>query len=472
MRLRLTPPQTFAVISLLVITAILVVTSLTQSTFFRRQIIDHESVIIRDMVDALAANELSSLDMEHYDWAAAQVHFEHSFGALKNLSGVVRVKVFNRDKMIVWSDEPSLIGKKITAHDKDLTMAMGGEVHAVFSDSERASLYRHVEGLPPSPLIEFYVPFSLPKAGAANDTVSGVLSLYRSPQELNNTIQHGLFLLWLVTGLGGIILFAALYKLFRTVYRRQREVESQFAKLSADHERILQIEKLSAMGQMMSEIAHQLNNPLVGVINLAQLAEREMDNPQRVKELLGEVHKAGEHCRSFVQRMLRFTKAARSEPRPIELKWLIRETIVFFQQSVGGHHAVTLEAPDRDVIIEVDPVLMRHALFNLITNAVQADPSGSVVISISSDEHEGVSGYRLAVSDCGPGIKPELMDKLFTPFFTTKSDGTGLGLTVVQHVVVQHGGVLHAENRPGGGACFTIWLPAQRRTHEIENPTR
>jgi len=239
-------------------------------------------------------------------------------------------------------------------------------------------------------------------------------------------------------------------------------VESQFAKLSADHERIIQIEKLSAMGQMMSEIAHQLNNPLVGVINLAQLAERETDNPQRVKELLGEVRKAGEHCRIFVQRMLRFNKVARSELRPTKLKSLIRETIAFFQQSASGHHAVTLEAPDHDVILEVDPVLMRHALFNLITNAYQANPKGPVLVSIALDEHEEVPGYRISVSDRGSGIKPELMGKLFTPFFTTKPDGTGLGLAVAQHIAVQHGGSIRAENKPGGGACFSIWLPATK----------
>jgi signal transduction histidine kinase len=253
------------------------------------------------------------------------------------------------------------------------------------------------------------------------------------------------------------------------VYYRQREVESQFAKLSADHERILQIEKLSAMGQMVSEIAHQLNNPLVGVINLAQLAEREVDNPQRVKELLGEVHKAGEHCRNFVQRMLRFTKVARSEPRPTEMKGLTMETIVFFQQSVGGPCAVTLEAPDHDVILEVDPVLMRHALFNLIHNAVQANPTGAVVVSISPDEREGISGWCLAVSDCGPGITREVADKLFTPFFSTKTDGTGLGLSVAQHIVNQHGGSLRAENKPNGGSRFIIWLPAYRGNHERKN---
>jgi len=437
-----------------------VVTSFTQSPFFRQAIINRESVVIRDLLNAHVIGEgLSWSDMENYTDTEAKNHLNASFKHLKNMAGVVRIKVFNRSQTIVWSDEPRLIGTKMTAHHDDLIRALGGEVRAVLNPARSRS--NNIDKLPPAELIEFYVPLFLNRPGEKG-VVDGVLSLYRSPQELNDTIQHGLYLLWLVTGTGGIILFYALYRLFSSVYHRQREVESQFAKLSADQARIIQIEKLSAMGQMMSEIAHQLNNPLVGVINLAQLAEREADNPQRVKELLGEVHKAGEHCRSFVQRMLRFTKVALSEPRLIELKGLVRETITFFQQSFGNRYAVSLEAPDHDVIIEVDPVLIRHALFNLIHNAAQADPSGSVVISISSDKHAGVSGCRLAVSDCGPGIKPELMDKLFTPFFTTKPDGTGLGLAVAQHIAVQHGGSIRAENKPSGGACFSIWLPATK----------
>ncbi|MHB9101169.1 MAG: sensor histidine kinase [Sulfuricella sp.] len=435
-------------------------TSLTQSPFFRQAIIDRASVDICDLINSNAAEqELTGSDMEHYNDAGAVKRFNFTFNHLKNLDGLVRIKVFNRSQTIVWSDEPRLIGTKMTAHHDDLMRALGGEVRAVLNPAKSRS--NNIDRLPPTELIEFYVPLFLSRPGEKN-VVDGVLSLYRSPQELNDTIQHGLYLLWLVTGTGGIILFYALYRLFSSVYHRQREAESQFAKLSADHERIIQIEKLSAMGQMVSEIAHQLNNPLVGVINLAQLAEREAGSPPRVKELLDEVQKAGEHCRSFVQRMLRFTKVARSEPRLIEMKGLVRETITFFQQSFGNRYAVTLEAPDRDVIIEVDPVLVRHALFNLIHNAAQADPGGSVVISISPDEHEGVSGCRLAVSDCGPGIKPELMDKLFTPFFTTKPDGTGLGLAVAQHIAIQHGGRIRAENKPSGGACFSIWLPATK----------
>jgi signal transduction histidine kinase len=468
MRFKLTPPQTFTVLSLLFIVSMVVVTNLTQSPFFRQAIINREVKLIRDLANALAVGQgLSWSDMQNYTDAGAKEHLDLSFQHLKKLTRAVRIKVFNHNKTIVWSDEPSLIGTGMTMHRDDLSRSMDGEARAVFDPARSRS--NKLDKLPDGELIEFYVPLFLSRPGE-NDVVDGVLSLYRSPQELNDTIQYGLYRLWLVTGTGGTILFYALYRLFRSVYQRQREVESQFAKLSADHGRIIQIEKLSAMGQMVSEIAHQLNNPLVGVINLAQLAEREESNSPRVNELLGEIQKAGDHCRKFVKRMLRFTKVAHSEPRLTEMKSLAQETIHLFQQSIGNYQEVILEAPDHDVILEVDPVLMRHALFNLIHNATQADPSGKLSVSIASEEYQGTAGCQIAVSDCGSGIKPEMMEKIFTPFFSTKPDGTGLGLSVVQHIVAQHAGTIRAENKPGGGARFVIWLPEKQGMHEIENP--
>lgn len=464
MRLKLTPTQTFTIISLLLIASIVVATSYTQSAFFRQSVIDRQSLIVSEMVGALAS-QLSVSDIEHYDQPEAKMHLTRSFGVLKNISGVLRIKVFNRDETIVWSDQPQLIGTKITDNRSDLEGAFkGGDVHAVFSATERS--IPDIEGLPHSPLIEFYVPFALSEPRVDGTFEKGVLSLYRSPDALNDTIWNGMVLLWLVTGVGGVIMFAALYKLFHAVYRQQLEAESQFARLSADHERMIQVEKLSAMGQMVGEIAHQLNNPLVGVINLAQLAEREVENPQRVKELLAEVRKAGEHCRHFVQRMLRFTKVAHSEPRVTEMKGLAHETIAFFQQSVGHHTTVTLDAPEQDLMLRVDPVLMRHALFNLIHNAAQADPRGPVLVRISTESLKGVAGCRLDVCDGGPGIDASNAEQLFTPFFTTKEDGTGLGLSVAQHIALLHGGLIRAENRSTGGACFSIWLPAGKEPHE------
>jgi signal transduction histidine kinase len=160
--------------------------------------------------------------------------------------------------------------------------------------------------------------------------------------------------------------------------------------------------------------------------------------------------------------MLQFNEASRFEPRPTDMNELTRETIVFFQQSMAGHPDVTLDVPDHPLMLNVDPVLMRHALFNLIHNAALSEPKGPVVVSLAHDDRNDVPGCRIAVSDRGAGIKPEVAAKLFTPFFTTRLGGTGLGLSVTQHIVAQHGGSIHAENNPGGGARFVISLPASR----------
>jgi len=98
----------------------------------------------------------------------------------------------------------------------------------------------------------------------------------------------------------------------------------------------------------------------------------------------------------------------------------------------------------------------------LIHNAALAKPGGPVTVSLAPEERQGVAGYRITVSDCGSGIKPEVVAKLFTPFFTTRPGGTGLGLSVAQHIVVMHGGSIGGENRPEGGARFMIWLPTSR----------
>lgn len=456
--LRGSPPRVFALVSLLLVLATVIATSLTQSAFFRRAVIEREAVIIRDTAQAFAQQEIVWSDLEHPAKVDAQLRFERGFGTLRNLSGVVRIKVFDERRTVVWSDERRLIGKAVGEDEPHLARALDGRASAVFEPGSRAS--HAEEGLPDGPLIEFYVPLALRQPGTGGDAVRGAFSLYRSADALNATIARGMTLLWLVTGLGGLVLFAALFSLFRTVYRRQREAESQFARLSTEHERIVQMAKLSAMGQMVGEIAHQFNNPLVGVINLAQLAERSADDPTRTRALLAEIRGAGEHCRGFVQRMLGFTRAARMEPQPTDLAALAGETVALFRQTANPQAAICLDPSRTPARARVDPVLVRHALFNLLMNAAQADPAGPITVTVQPEPHEGVPGWRLSVADSGPGLAPEVAAKLFTPFFTTRPGGTGLGLAVAQMIVVGHGGRIWAANRPGGGAEFHVWLPA------------
>ncbi len=277
--------------------------------------------------------------------------------------------------------------------------------------------------------------------------------------------QNSMAMITAVSILVGGIVFVIFYMILGKVergYRHQREIELQLAQVNTEHQKIVQIEKLSAMGLMIGEIAHQLNNPLAGVVNMAQLAEREIDDPERMKELLAEIASAGKDCHAFVRRMLDFTKLSRFERKPTDMNQLIEETVSLFKESAGRDTSVIIESAPDTPTLDVDPVLIRHALFNLLSNAAQANPPGATIsVQLSRGERSkgNLRGWCLSVADQGPGIPADDLDKIFTPFFTTRSEGTGLGLPVVQHVAMLHEGDISAENCKDGGALFALWLP-------------
>ena len=245
-------------------------------------------------------------------------------------------------------------------------------------------------------------------------------------------------------------------------YRRQHDLEHQLLRLNAQHSRILQLEKLSALGTMVGSIAHQLNNPLVGVVNLAQLAEREAGDPQRIRDLLREIRGAGEDCHAFVKRMLAFSKVSCFDSKSTPMAELIEDTVLLFRQTENRHLPVEVKLPEEPVVLDIDPILIRHALFNLLVNAAQATTGdGAILITVAreNDPVRGLPGWSLAVSDHGQGMAPEVMENIFVPFYTTHSDGTGLGLPVVQHVALLHDGQVSVSSEPGRGTRIAVWLP-------------
>jgi len=308
---------------------------------------------------------------------------------------------------------------------------------------------------------------AVPLADAAGHPI-GKLAIMRDVTLLESTFNGymaAVVLLSLAVAAGVLGVFYVALQRVEKDYRRQHELEHRLLRLDTEHQRLLQMEKLSALGTMVGSIAHQLNNPLVGVVNMAQLAEREADDPARARELLAEIRRAGEDCRGFVRRMLEFSKVSCFESKPTPMAALIEDTVLLFRQTEERHLPVNVQLPDDAPVLNVDPILIRHALFNLLVNAAQAtqgvgaDTGLTIRLEQQNDPNTGKPGWSLSVLDRGRGIAPEAMDKLFVPFFTTRSDGTGLGLPVVLHVVLLHDGHVTATNRPEGGAQFAIWLP-------------
>lgn len=293
----------------------------------------------------------------------------------------------------------------------------------------------------------------------------GELAIMRDITALESTFNRyvaavALLSLTVAAGVLGIF-YVALTRVERD-YQRQHDLEHQLLHLNTEHRRIVQVEKLSALGTMVGGIAHQLNNPLVGVVNMAELAARETANPEQTRKLLGEIRQAGEDCRTFVRRMLEFSKVSCFDAKPTAMAPLIEETVLMFRQAEHRHLPVAVDLPDTPVTLTVDPILIRHALFNLLLNAAQATADLApieIALRPAKDAVRGTPGWELIVTDHGRGIAPEAMDKIFVPFFTTRSDGTGLGLPVVQHVVLLHSGHVTASSEPGHGTRFALWLP-------------
>ncbi|MDD5029563.1 MAG: cache domain-containing protein, partial [Rhodoferax sp.] len=258
----------------------------------------------------------------------------------------------------------------------------------------------------------------------------------------------------LAAGLGVLALFYVALGRVERDYQRQHELERQLLLIGHEHQRVVQLEKMSALGTMVGEIAHQLNNPLVGVVNLAQLAAREADDPVRTRELLAEIRRAGSDCHALITSMLRFAKVSSFQSHPCAMAPVIEETVLLFRQTDRRQNPVTLALPDQPVVLTVDPILIRHALFNLLMNAAQASaPDSPIGITLAAVTHResGLPGWAPTVTDQGRGVAQEALDKVFTPFFTTRKDGTGLGLTVVQHVALLHGGYVTLKSEPGCG---------------------
>ncbi|MDD2808001.1 ATP-binding protein [Rhodoferax sp.] len=282
-----------------------------------------------------------------------------------------------------------------------------------------------------------------------------------------------------VTALGliiGAVLLGFFYFALDRVerdYVRHSALELQLLRMGSEHQRMLQIEKLSALGTMVGEIAHQLNNPLVGVVNLAQLARRECHDPERTAELLQEIEHAGADCHAFIQSMLRFSKVSGFESRATPMKQVIDETVLLFQQTVHRPLPVQVVLPEQAVVLELDPILLRHALFNLLLNAAQATPGEGVIdigLQAATQPQGTTPGWLLTVRDHGRGIAPDVLDKIFEPFFTTRSDGTGLGLPVVQHVALIHGGSVSVSCPADGGTQFAVWLPQEPQGGKRNTP--
>jgi signal transduction histidine kinase len=256
---------------------------------------------------------------------------------------------------------------------------------------------------------------------------------------------------------------SAVYLLVRDVgERRRREEQSRDL-----YQQLLQAEKMAALGQTMSGVAHELNNPLGAILALAERL-RLQGARTPLAAGLATLHKEAERAARIARQLLTFARKRHTTRLMVPVNEVVAETVRLRETDLqrAGIRVSTTLAPDLPDVF-ADPHQLQQVVLNLLINAehalIRSDSGGHVRLSTSAESTDTV---RIEVQDDGPGMDAEVVGRIFDPFFTTKDvgEGTGLGLAVAQAIVAEHGGRIDVESSPGTGARFAITLPAAGAT--------
>ncbi len=235
-------------------------------------------------------------------------------------------------------------------------------------------------------------------------------------------------------------------------------------------EQLLQSEKLAVMGQLAASVAHEVNNPINGIINyihlfLRRLNDNKIDNVETWKRDLKLVERETIRIGRIVKNLLNFSRKTEPDLRPILIPQLFDETLPLIEDQFLIKN-ISIKKNYGHAIPEIlgDVSQLQQVIINLMLNAVQAvDKKGRIEIRVAAEGARGSECFvRFDIADNGVGIKPEDMDKLFDPFFTTKmmdKSGIGLGLTIVQQIVKSHRGRISIKSQPGEGTTVSVKFP-------------
>ncbi|MFZ3090200.1 MAG: ATP-binding protein [Nitrospirota bacterium] len=222
-------------------------------------------------------------------------------------------------------------------------------------------------------------------------------------------------------------------------------------------EKLIQSEKMAAMGQMASGIAHEINNPLNSILGYATYLLETMDGPSG-KDELNRIAKGAARCKEIVKRFLDLARETPLEMKPIDMEKVVEEVLSMCNHALTSQGIEVIKNIGTDLWIDADKGHIEEVLINIVLNACDAMSAGG---RLSIKAHRENSFIKVNISDTGCGIPQENLQKIFDPFFTTKEPGrgTGLGLAVSHTIIKSHGGAIDCESIMGKGTTFIITLP-------------
>jgi len=247
------------------------------------------------------------------------------------------------------------------------------------------------------------------------------------------------------------------------IFTDLREILKVHQELEAAQSQLVHTEKIASLGRMAAGVAHEINNPLAGILIYAELLQRDLAADDLHRENLDVIVNQTMRCQQIVNRLLDFSRQTLGQRKLFDINDVVHRCVELISHQAFFHNIKVLENLD-PLLPQIvgDPGQLQQVFTNLLLNAADA-MGGQGQITIASRPALQGEGVVLTFTDTGGGIPPEIRDKIFEPFFTTKppGKGTGLGLSIVFGVIQRHGGTIEAESPPGGGTTFTIRLPLE-----------
>jgi signal transduction histidine kinase/ActR/RegA family two-component response regulator len=269
------------------------------------------------------------------------------------------------------------------------------------------------------------------------------------------------------------------YALERRVQERTAELRKSTEQLRAEiaqreqtEEELLRSRKLESLGVLAGGIAHDFNNFLTVVQGNIEVAKTQLSAAEPAQEFLSQASNACRRAKFLASQLLTFAKGGAPVRRVVSVAQLVTDAVQLAQ--TGSSIRIEVKIEEGLWAAQVDPGQIGQVLHNILINAREAVPGGRGFIEVLA-ENLGVVGspdprVRISIRDYGCGIPPDVLPRIFDPYFTTKAGGNGLGLATAYAIVAKHGGHISVESRPGDGSVFTFDLPALDLPHALEDP--
>ena len=459
----------FAGLSLLVVALVSIGSALGVSRFLTNSLLERDVRVTMEFVSSVVedANARHVADrpelppdahpqsaIEHYmagdigklpgQSHEANAGLDEFFERVAMMPDVLRVNIYKPDGSVVWSSLREYVGKNYGDND-ELDSALSGNAIAHIQVSGAAEKIEHM--IFPEPGIR-YIENYVPIWTDGGNSVAGVLEIYKSPQALFQAVDNSRRVIWIAATVTGLFLYIMLFLIVR---RGNRIIQFH-------QKRLLESETLLALGEMSAAVAHAIRNPLASVRSSSEVALEE-GTVESAHESLKDIVKETDRLDKWVRDLLVYSSPSQDDTEKVQINQVITDCLKGYDDSLREQN-VQLECNISD---NWQPVLASAAaltqVFNvLVENALQAMRLGGR-LAVRDDIVDEGRILEVSVADAGKGIAKEELEKIFKPFYTSKSAGLGVGLAIAKRIVERFNGSLEISSIVNKGTTATIRLP-------------